>query len=253
MNLLVRCAPFAILLFLVNCGSMPESAPTPLAAVQQRLRVSPQPSVLFVGNSFSQGVPQEFERIAAKQGTHVRTRGVTNDGWTLSRHAKFPDTLETIRSGAWDVVVLQEQSRLPARSGWMRRMKMRPSLTKLADAARSAGAIPVLMQTWGYRNGDETHSGDNFHRMTERLRIGIQEEATLAQLPVIPVGDAWQREVTRGAADALFHPDGKHPSPTGNQTTARAVYELLFPPSPSQRPHTDGNLAGLSRAGVQGM
>lgn len=253
MNPLVRCVLLAILPFLVNCGSMPESSPYSLAAAQQRLRVSPQPSVLFVGNSFSQGVPKEFERIAAKQGTSVRAVAATNDGWTLSLHAKFPDTLETIRTGAWDVVVLQEQSQLPARSGWMRRIKMRPSLIKLADTARSAGAIPVLMQTWGYRNGDDQRSGDNFHRMTERLRIGIHEEATLAKLPVIPVGDAWQREVTQGAADALFDPDGKHPSRTGNQITARAVCEMLFPPSPSQRPHADRNLARLSRPGIQGM
>jgi hypothetical protein len=253
MNPLVRCAPLAILPFLMNCGSMPESSPANLSAVQQRLRVSQKPAVLFVGNSFSQGVPKEFERIAAKHGTIVRTQGVTNDGWTLSLHAKFPDTLETIRTGTWDVVVLQEQSQLPSRSGWMRRIKMRPSLTKLADAVRYSGALPVLMQTWGYRNGDVKHSGDDFHRMTSRLRTGIHEEATLAQLPVIPVGDVWQRKVTQGAADALFHPDGKHPSRTGNQTTARVVYEMLFPPSLSQRPHTDRDLVGLSRPGVQGM
>jgi hypothetical protein len=200
-----------------------------LSAAQQRLSLAPQPSVLFVGNSFSHGVPAEFQRIAAQHGTPVRTKGVTHDGWTLSRHAKCPDTLQAIRSGAWDVVVLQEQSQIPARSSWMRRVKMRPSLLRLADEIRSVGAIPVLMQTWGYRNGDHKRSGDDFHRMTECLRKGIHEEAALAKLPVIPVGDAWQLAFHQNGADALFHPDGKHPGKAGNRTTARTTYDALFP------------------------
>lgn len=252
MNPLVRCAPLAILPFLVNCGSVPDSSPSTLTAAQQRLLVSRQPSVLFVGNSFSQDVPPEFTRIATENGNPVRADKSTTGGWTLSQHANCPNTLEKIRSGRWDVVVLQEQSQMPARSSWVRRFRMRPALTKLADEARAAGAVPLLMQTWGYRNGDSSHANDDFHKMTARLRKGTHEEAARVKIEVVPVGDIWQREVEQGRADVLFDTDGWHPSTTGNQTTARTVYEMLFPkPPPSQRTDPDRHLANLPGPGVE--
>jgi hypothetical protein len=251
MNLIARCAPLVILPLLVNCGTRLDSTPPSLSAAQQKIKNSPQPAVLFVGNSFSQNVPPEFARIAAAHGTPVRTDKATANGWTLARHALCPETLHKIRSGKWDVVVLQEQSRMPARSIWIRRVKMRPALAQLAHEARSAGAVPLLMQTWGYSKGDPSRARDDFHKMTARLRKGTHEEAAHAKLPVIPVGDAWQREVEQGRSQALFHADGWHPSTTGNKTTARTLYEMLFPNPRSQRPDPDHNLARLPGPAVQ--
>jgi hypothetical protein len=253
MNFLILCTPLAILPFLVNCGIMRESSTASLPAARQKLNSSPQPAILFVGNSFSQDVPPEFARIASENGNPVRTDKATTGGWTLAQHANCPDTLKKIRTGNWDVVVLQEQSQMPARSYWVRRIKMRPALAKLAAEARASGAVPLLMQTWGYRDGDDSHSNDDFHKMTARLRKGTHDEAVRAKIPVASVGDTWQREVEQGRARDLFDPDGRHPSPIGNHTTARAVFEMLFPKSLSQRPDPDQNLASLSGPAVESL
>lgn len=251
MKTFLRIALLAILPMLVNCGSVHENHVASLAAARQKLRTSREPSVLFVGNSFSQQVPGEFARIAEQHATPIRTHGVTKDSWTLSRHVKCDETLQTIRNGAWDVVILQEQSRLPARSPWMRRMKMRPPLARLADEVRSTGAVPLLMQTWGYRHGDTMRPDDTFHLMTERLRAGILDEAAHTGLPVIPVGDAWRLAYDRGHADQLFHADGKHPSKFGNRTTAQTVYEMLFPTNSSQAPDADRDPPHLTRTDIR--
>jgi hypothetical protein len=133
----------------------------------------------------------------------------------------------------------------------MRRVKMRPPLARLADEARSTGAVPVLMQTWGYRHGDITKAGDTFHLMTERLRTGIWKEAAHTGLPVIAVGEAWRLAFDRGHADQLFHPDGKHPSKLGNRTTAQTVYEMLFPTTSSQTPDADRDPPHLTRTDIR--
>ena len=123
---------------------------------------------------------------------------------------------------------------MPARSHWVRRFRMRPALAKLAREVRAAGAVPLLMQTWGYRHGDSSQAHDDFHKMTERLRQGTRTEAARVKLAVVPVGDVWQNEVRQGRADDLFDRDGYHPTRIGNQTTAQAVYDVLFAEPNSQ-------------------
>jgi len=228
MKSLTAASLLAILPLLVNCAGMRDPSAPALPAARHKLGSSPQPSVLFVGNSFSQDVPPEFARIATERGRQVRTDKSTTGGWTLAQHAGCRGTLEKIRSGNWDVVILQEQSLMPARSHWVRRFQMRPALAKLASEVRAAGAVPLLMQTWGYRNGDPSQTNDDFHKMTERLRQGTRTEAARVKLDVVPVGDVWQNEVGQGRADELFDGDGYHPTRIGNQTTAQAVFDALF-------------------------
>ena len=191
----------------------------------------PEPtSILFVGNSYSFEVPKALGRLAARDGRKLRIEQVTYGGWTLAKHAENEETLRKIREGTWDVVVFQEQSRIPslenARAGMMF-----PPLRKLADEARAHGARPVLYQTWGYRDGDSHRiGGDDFHAMTRRLREGYQAAAKDAGgLTVVPVGDSWEHEISAGRGNPLFQEDGSHPTSHGDQITAQEFYQTLFP------------------------
>jgi hypothetical protein len=191
----------------------------------------PQPaSILFIGNSYSFHAPGELRRIAAREGVKLRIKQVTNGGWALSQHAANDETLRAIRGGGWDYVVIQEQSRIPSQA-LKRTHAMFPHVRKLATEAREAGAVPVLYQTWGRRDGDEWHYGkDDFHAMNRRLREGYQQAARIAGgLTVVPVGDAWEKEVDAGRGAELYQEDGSHPSARGNRLTARVFYETLFP------------------------
>jgi len=177
-------------------------------------------SVLFIGNSYSHGVPNAFAKLAARRGKAVHVGQETHNGWTLARHAANDGTLAKIRSRRWDIVVLQEQSLVPAQP-LRRAATMFPSVEKLAAAARAQGAVPVLYQTWGRR--------DDFRAMNRRVREGCRLAAEKAGgLAIVPVGDAWERECAAGRGALLFAPDGSHPTRRGNEVSAEVFYTEFF-------------------------
>lgn len=209
---------------------LPPAHPEPHAELRQRMAASRQPAVLFVGNSYSFALPREFTTQAAERGIRVRTGHSTHGGWSLAQHAAHEPTLKKIRDGRWDVVVFQEFSQLPARPREIRDREMHPALRQLVAEARGAGAVPVLYQTWGRRDGNPGTPNDDFHAMTARLRQGYQEAAEhVGGAVVVPVGDAWQEAVRAGKAAELFDPDGSHPAPEGEKLTARVFADALLP------------------------
>ena len=201
----------------------------PLDEVTARLAKSRKPAVLFVGNSYSFFAPKAFRTYASNRGKQVRVEQVTFGGWTLAQHASNEVTLAKIRDGRWDVVVIQEQSRIPSLPAPRREKMMSPPLHKLAEEVRRHGALPVLYQTWGYRDGDKKLPKDDFHAMTRRLREGYQAAGKAENIAVVPVGDAWDREFSAGRSDKLFQKDGSHPTGYGDSVTAKVFYETLFP------------------------
>ncbi len=201
----------------------------PRNELADRVHSKPELAVLFVGNSYSFGVPKAFSQLAASRGKKVRVGHSTNSGWSLAIHAENPGTLRKIREGKWDVVVLQEHSEIPALSARQRAAVMFPPLRQLVTEVRQHGAIPLLYQTWGRRDGEKGIWRDDFHAMNSRLRDGYQAAARNAGgVVVVPVGDAWEREISAGRGGGLFMPDGSHPTATGNALTAAVFYEAFF-------------------------
>jgi hypothetical protein len=211
------------------CLSIVLPAMAACAPQPQSPRAAPPRSILFVGNSYSFDVPAALRRSAARHGRTIHVGQVTRPGWTLARHAANPETLETIRSGSWDMVVLQEQSRIPSLPA-ARTLRMNPSVARLTAAARAAGAEPVLYQTWGRRDGDPKTPGDDFAAMNQRVRRGYQAAARHAGgLRIVPVGDAWEREAAAGRLHTLYQPDGSHPSRAGVRLAAETFRRELLP------------------------
>lgn len=216
------------------CSSQSPLPPSPGGSDPQRelsKRISecPEPSILFVGNSYSFGVPKVFSKLAAEHGKKLRVGHATYGGWTLQQHSKNAPTLRKIREGRWDIVVIQEQSEIPALPPKKRDAAMFPPLRELVALVRQQGAIPILYQTWGRRDGDKKIRNDDFHAMSRRLRLGYQAASKNAGgLEIVPVGDAWEGEVSAGHGAALFAEDGSHPSPSGDQLTAKTFYQTIF-------------------------
>jgi len=212
-------------LLLAGCAAPQRPVSRPVSSAPKDAKTL---SVLFIGNSYSFEVPRELKRIAARNGHRLRVGQVTHGGWTLEQHRRNGETLRAIREGGWDVVVLQEQSRIPSQP--IKRLHaMYPAVRELAETARSHGAVPVLYQTWGYRDGDPHRGGDDFHAMTARVREGYHKAASRAGgLHVIPAGDAWEREMTAGRGSALFMDDGSHPTREGYRLTASVFHDALL-------------------------
>lgn len=214
-----------------SCASRTAPAISAGPELEQRVAATPELAVLFVGNSYSFALPATFKKLAAERGKKVRVGHSTYGGWTLAKHAANEATLNKIRSGHWDLVVIQEQSEIPAMPERRRAKEMSAPLRLLVAEVRQQGAIPLLYQTWGRRDGDIKRENDSFHAMNHRLRVGYQSAAkSVGGVRVVPVGDAWEREVLAGRGPGLFVDDGSHPSTRGSELTAAVFCDTIFGP-----------------------
>ena len=185
--------------------------------------------VLFIGNSYSFGVPQSFREIAHINGKHVKCVSSTYGGWTLAMHEKHEPTLKKLRSKKWDVVVIQDFSLNGAYPESRRQEEMYPAVQFFVNEARAIGARPVLYQTWGRRDGQPGLKGDDFYQMNARVREAYSHAAELAGgVEIVPVGDAWEKEFRKGNGKKLFIEDGSHPSDYGNRVSALVFFKKIF-------------------------
>lgn len=198
---------------------------------------NPRLSVLFIGNSYSFGVPREFARLARSKGRRVSVKQSTIGGWTLAKHMTQRETLAKLRSREWDVVVIQDHSLHPGGTEESRRSAMDPAVKFFSGEARAMGAVPFLFQTWGRRDGFPPSQGEDFHEMNARVRTGYRNaSATAGGVAIVPVGDAWEREFRAGRGARLYQEDGSHPSAEGDSVSAKEFYRVIF--------GTDGQPAG---------
>jgi hypothetical protein len=199
--------------------------------VELRKRMSGKEGrILFVGNSYSFKVPGVVARMVRERGGKVVVEQVTRGGWTLRKHAESEETLEKIREGKWDVIVLQEQSQMPSFGKKARERDLNPFAKALADEARKAGAQPVFFLTWGRRDGDQRNNPeDTYAGMQSRLETGYREAAVSAgSALVVPVGKAWAREMKAGRGKGLYAKDGSHPTAEGVRLSAKVFVEFFF-------------------------
>jgi hypothetical protein len=206
--------------------------------------------VLFVGNSyvFVNDVSGHYRAITSDLFDQVRVEEVTAGGYRLEQHAADARTDGTalarwLRNGAieetsFDAVVLQEQSQIggfptldPARAASV------AAASELAALAHARGAAIVLYATWGYEHGDPTNPAlgfgtylsmqDRLDRQYVGLASRLREEDEGADVRIAPVGGAFRtvyRDVLAAGGepgaegsdfDALYEPDGSHPSLRG--------------------------------------
>jgi hypothetical protein len=244
-RLLLKIACILSLLGIPACSTQTPLPPGPGGVhpereLAERVNGKPELAVLFIGNSYSFGVPKAFSKLATARGKKVRVGHAASGGWTLMRHSTHEPTLRKIRQGNWDVVVIQEQSEIPALPAGKRAAAMFPPLRRLVTEVRRQGAIPTLYQTWGRRDGDAHLKGDTFPAMNARLRAGYQAASKNAGNVIIaPVGDAWERHTP---LESLFKEDGSHPSQQGDALTAEVFFQTFFGSPPDNPSATLGSL-----------
>jgi hypothetical protein len=194
--------------------------------------------VLFIGNSytFENDLPRLFADLSQAGGRPVATEMVAVGGATLAQHLGGPDAPGRLAAHPWDVVVLQEQSVLPALAG-RREAEMYPAVRGLVGLARAAGARPVLLLTWGRRDGLAEAGLASFGAMQDQLTRGTLGVADELGLAVAPAGEAW-RAARQGLA--LWQADGSHPSLAGSYLAACVLYAALYGESPARLPAPPG-------------
>jgi hypothetical protein len=218
--------------------------------------------VLFVGNSYVyvNNLPEVFVRVAIGAGQESPHVTVYAPGGQTLAGACADAALLKIMEQRFDVIILQEQSQIPAKAEVDPRLRR----TFLDACRRLSGHVHqlypntrfVLYQTWARHSSAWTTQpkevegcGANPDEMQKRLSRWYAEASRLIGARVAPVGDTWLANY-RDAHPLMLHAaDGSHPAPAGTYLTALVlvgvVYDIApitsypgpFPPDSKDRVH----------------
>jgi hypothetical protein len=172
--------------------------------------------VLFIGNSYTyfNDLSGLLARFAAAGGREITVDMVAEGGMTLLGHLRSGEAVRSIRSGDWDVVVLQEQSSRPLDAPAL----MDTTVRALGREVALAGARTALFLTWARRD----HPDDQ-----RALDAAYRRCAGAVDAAVVPVGPCWRRALAEDPSAALHLEDGSHPAPMGTYLAACAFYATL--------------------------
>ena len=208
-------------------------------------------SILFIGNSYTffHDMPKAiFEPLAQAAGYRVKVSAVTKGGYTLKKYSDPQDehgarvraALEGAGKGAWDMVILQEQSVLPAAE---KQEDFFTAVRELTARIRALGASPALFATWGRKTGHEllAQYGWTNAEMTQRLADSYGTIGAELNVPVAHVGLAFYDVYQNHPEIELYDPDHTHPSYAGSYLAALTLLARLFGVDPTTVPY-DGAL-----------
>jgi len=197
--------------------------------------------VLLIGNSYTyvNDLPGVFKKLAGSGGHRVGAGMLASGGQTLAGHLSDPAVADKLKSESWDIVVLQEQSQIPANEQ-TRGENMFPAAARLVEEVRASGAQPVLFLTWAHREGWPEVGLMDYPSMQAQLNAGYLEAARETGAAVAPVGPAWVYAMNENPDLQLWGGDGSHPGRQGTYLAACVFYAAIFRQSPLGLAYTAG-------------
>ncbi len=201
--------------------------------------------LLFIGNSYTfyNLYPMQLKEIAWYEGHYLDCAIYVHGGYSIQQHLDNHVARETIAEGGYDYAFLQDQSLSALYIGTNEDPGIIASMGKMADLIRKyAPSVQLFIeQTWGRRDGNnaiskkqqtfaEAHPSffTDYEAMQRRLIANTTTLSEQLDIPLSPVGVAWQI-VRRERPDIeLYTKDAHHPSTAGSYLAAAVAYQLLF-------------------------
>lgn len=176
-------------------------------------------SILFIGNSHSAPIPKRLTEIYQRQqpGAKVRIKAVRKGGFLVD-HARSESTLQMMRSGDWDWIVLQAQKY----STTGRYTYPTTGAIELSEVAAEVGAKVIMYPEWSRRDVPEEYA---------RIRAIHDSIAEETGADVAPIGEAWEKAISENT-DGLYARDGNHATAKGSYLNAAVFYSLIEKESP---------------------
>ena len=219
--IMILLAVWTISLTISGCSKTPES-PAPVPARR----------ILFIGNSytgFNDGVDKHLGGLAPQ----IVAGRIAPGGVSLEGHWRNSDTLHIIRTGKWDVVILQEQSQTPV----INTKIFSEYAGKLNEEIKKTGAQTILFMTW------ERPDSIQFGVTTANLSTVFAEVGQQLDVVVAPVGVAFFKAAQERPDLRLNSLDG-HPTLQGTYLAACVFYGMIFEKTPAGNAYS----AGLNEA-----
>jgi hypothetical protein len=198
--------------------------------------------VLFLGNSYTNvnNLPQLTADIANSTADTLLFDSNTPGGYTLQGHSTNTTSLEKIKLGNWDFVVLQEQSQRPALPISQVEVDVFP-FAHFLDSVNNAYnpcSKTMFYKTWGRKNGDSYYCPTwppvcTYAGMDSLLHMRYMMMAANNNAVVSPVGSVWKYIRQHYPAIELYQSDESHPSAEGSFAAACCFYTAIFRKDPS--------------------
>ncbi len=173
--------------------------------------------ILFVGNSdtfFNQGLDAHVRAMAAstEQPILLETASAGSDGVALWQLLKMQKVIDQIRTGDWDMVVLQN-------AGIWEPVRMTEAVAEFTELIRANNAQPVLF----------AHSSS----VDPQSEISSQIAADLA-IPVVQAGLAWDSALSEKPGLPLLGgaETGFHATVPGTYLNTAVIFATLFGQTP---------------------
>jgi len=207
--------------------------------------------VLFIGNSFTH--MNNFTEMVSTLADYTMDTIITDksafDSYTLEKHSSNEETINKIKLGCWNYVVLQEQSQRPVMDSttfYNRTLFYAKYLDSLIHSY-NPDARTLLFMTWGRKFGDNslckqyplccTYSGMQDLLIKRYNLLGCK-----LAVPVIPCGIAWKYFQEEHYIN-LYYADNKHPNVTGSYLNACMFYSTLLKKSPEGIKYNPANIS----------
>lgn len=201
--------------------------------------------VLFIGNSYTavNDLPKLVSNMAASTGDTLEYDMSAPGGVTFWNHidpyaTSYIFTLQKLRQGGWDYVVLQEQSMNPATPPEDYYRACFPYAKFLVDTVRKYNpcAEVIFYMTWGRKNGlpvtctayPNWQVYCTYVAMDSVIRERYLELADFNKGSVSPVGPVWRYIRNHYPGIELYEPDESHPSAAGSYAGACSFYTAIF-------------------------
>jgi hypothetical protein len=201
--------------------------------------------ILFVGNSFTyfnNGVENHVRELAASASPPrlIKADSTTQGGATLRIHYGRSEVHDTIREGAYDVVILQED--IPELTEHSVEPFFRHARLFDKDIG-NAGAKTMFFMTWPY---------ERLNWITlEDIAQAHDIISTELNAFVAPVGIAFQRARVERPDLAMLVNDKEHESIHGTYLAASVIYASLFGENPQGLPYTPAGVSAQEAAFLQ--
>lgn len=182
--------------------------------------------IFLIGSSFTNGIKPYLQMLIESSGRTATINVRAVDSWTLGYHYTSTKTMNELKDGHYDRVVLQEQSDGCTAAGSY------PYIRGFNTIIREKGGLPVLMMTWRDR-GDALSTYDALKGTVGDtdgpgyVPIGFEIDAAIA-----PAGWIFRTAVAANENVNLWNTDGHHANARGRYMAAMSVFCAIYGESP---------------------
>lgn len=220
---------------------MPRLALTLLLLLLVAAPAQAELSVLFIGNSHtgSANLTSKFQGLATAAGHLTAVQTSVVGGSTLSYHSHHQPTLDLIESRVWDLVILQEHTRVTVIPYWIEN-SFYPAAARLDSIITASGSETALFAHWAYQDAqgpycilDEcSREFSDYFDMQAEMSAAFGPLADLLQVPAVLVGDAWAAALQAHPDLPLWGADQLHASNEGAYLAACVLVASLLDINP---------------------